>query len=110
MKAHELKLKAVGSDILDEKGFIVASSDYPFRILYDWDKQGFNHWSTDKPSGEKANYEVEEKDAESLAKLFAAAPEMIEALQWFIDRCDKGEVRSTRTYNRFKEIIKKATE
>lgn len=47
---------------------------------------------------------------EANAKLIAAAPEMIEALQWFVDRCDKGEVRSTKTYNRFKEIIKKATE
>lgn len=52
----------------------------------------------------------EKEEAEANAKLISCAPEMLEALQWFVDRCDNAEVRSTRTYNRFKEIIKKATE
>ncbi len=30
-----------------------------------------------------------------------------EAMQWFIDRCDKGEVRSKKTYARFKELLTK---
>ena len=30
-----------------------------------------------------------------------------EAMQWFVDRCDNGEVRSKRTYERFKEILNK---
>lgn len=26
-------------------------------------------------------------------------------LQNFVDRCDRGEIRSNRTYNRFKELL-----
>ena len=43
------------------------------------------------------------------AKLIVVSHEMLEALQWFVDRCDKGEIRSKKTYARFKELIKKAT-
>lgn len=50
------------------------------------------------------------KEYEANAKLIVAAPEMLEAMQEFVDRCDKREVRSVRTYAKFKEIIKKATE
>jgi hypothetical protein len=31
---------------------------------------------------------------------------MKEAMQEFVDRCDKGEVRSKKTYSKFKEILK----
>lgn len=41
-------------------------------------------------------------------RLIAAAPDMAEAMQEFIDRCDRGEVRSTKTYNKFKAIMQKA--
>lgn len=27
------------------------------------------------------------------------------AMQWFVDRCERGEVRSKRTYARFKELL-----
>jgi len=30
---------------------------------------------------------------------------MEEAMQWFVDRVDKGEVRSVKTYAKFKEIL-----
>lgn len=30
---------------------------------------------------------------------------MREAMQWFVDRVDAGEVRSRRTYAKFKEIL-----
>lgn len=42
------------------------------------------------------------------AHLIAAAPEMYGAMKEFCDRCDKGEVRSKRTYAKFMEILKKA--
>ena len=35
--------------------------------------------------------------------------EMLEALKWFCDRVEKGEVRSKKTYKRFKELINKAS-
>lgn len=35
--------------------------------------------------------------------------EMLEALEWFVKRCEAEEVRSKKTYARFKEIIEKAT-
>ena len=36
--------------------------------------------------------------------------ELVDALQWFVDRVDKGEVRSKRTYARFKELLAKVRE
>lgn len=42
------------------------------------------------------------------AHLIAAAPEMYEAMQEFVNRVDRGEVRSTATYNKFKTILAKA--
>ena len=42
------------------------------------------------------------------AHLIAAAPEMYEAMQEFIARVDKGEIRSKKTYIQFKSILKKA--
>lgn len=65
------------------------------------------HTPVDKNNLDLLSHESEE--AKANAKLIAAAPEMLEAMQEFIDRVDKGEVRSTRTYNKFKEIINKAT-
>jgi len=32
----------------------------------------------------------------------------LKALKWFCDRVDKGEVRSKKTYTKFKELIKNA--
>ena len=42
-------------------------------------------------------------------RLIAVAPKMLEALQMFVNRVEKGEIRSKKTYAQFKEIIKKAT-
>lgn len=33
--------------------------------------------------------------------------EIIQALKWFVSRVEKGEVRSVKTYNKFKELIAK---
>ena len=43
------------------------------------------------------------------ARLIVCAPEMLSAMIEFCERVEKGEVRSTKTYNKFKEIITKAT-
>src|SRR5699024_6789002 len=50
------------------------------------------------------------EESKANAQLISKAPEMLEAMQWFCDRVDNGEVRSTKTYNKFKQIIKEATE
>lgn len=42
------------------------------------------------------------------SNLIAAAPEMYEAMQEFVNRVDRVEVRSTATYNKFKTILAKA--
>lgn len=42
------------------------------------------------------------------AHLIAAAPEMYEAMQEFVDRVECGEVRSVKTYSKFKAILAKA--
>lgn len=34
---------------------------------------------------------------------------MREAMQWFVDRVDAGEVRSRRTYAKYKEILSSLT-
>lgn len=41
------------------------------------------------------------------ANLIAIAPDMLEAMIEFCDRVDRGEVKSTKTYNKFKELIKR---
>jgi hypothetical protein len=46
---------------------------------------------------------------EANARLIAAAPDMLEALIWFVRRVRNGEVHSKRTYARYVEIIEKAT-
>lgn len=45
-------------------------------------------------------------DAEAIARLFKAAPDMHALLTEFVQRCDKGKIRSNRTYNKFKTILK----
>ncbi len=42
------------------------------------------------------------------AKLISVAPEMLEAMQCFCNRVENGEVKSVRTYSKFKAIIDKA--
>lgn len=53
-----------------------------------------------------------EKDAgylkELAQQLLNERNEMYEAMQEFVDRVDKGEIRSNRTYNKFKSILAKA--
>ena len=44
---------------------------------------------------------------EELAQLKQDKIELLEAMQHFVDRVDKGEVRSKRTYASFKELIQK---
>lgn len=65
-----------------------------------------------------AHMSVEEIDGISLQMAIANAQfivkacnmhdELVEALEWFCDRVDRGEVRSKKTYARYKEIIAKA--
>ena len=45
--------------------------------------------------------------AKANVKLFIAASEMKELIQEFVDRCDKGEVRSTITYAKFQTLLNK---
>jgi hypothetical protein len=44
---------------------------------------------------------------ETIIKHELKIKELIESMKWFCERVEKGEVRSTRTYNRFKELISK---
>jgi hypothetical protein len=48
-------------------------------------------------------------DSKANARLIAAAPEMLEAMIWFVRRVRNGEVHSKRTYTLYVEIIEKAT-
>ncbi len=43
-------------------------------------------------------------------KLIETAPELLKAVQLFNHRVDQGEIRSKKTYSKFKELIKKATQ
>lgn len=50
----------------------------------------------------------DEDEAAANAALIAAAPDMFEAMQEFVDRVERGEVRSKKTYEKFKAILSKA--
>lgn len=56
--------------------------------------------------------EEEEQVADTIVqanfRLMSQSKRMLAAMQNFCDRVEKGEVRSTKTYNEFKEIIKLA--
>lgn len=51
-------------------------------------------------------FEPHSEESKANAKLIVQSPVMLEAMQEFVNRVDIGEVRSTYTYNKFKEIIK----
>ena len=42
---------------------------------------------------------------ERIHELHEQNGEMYRALKWFCDRVEKGEIRSKKTYTRFKEIL-----
>lgn len=46
---------------------------------------------------------------EANARLIAAAPEMLDALIYFVKRVREGSIRSQKTYHMYIDIIEKAT-
>lgn len=52
--------------------------------------------------------EAKPVEVEANAHLIAAAPEMLEALEYFCVRVDEGSIQSKVTYAKYKEIIAKA--
>lgn len=60
---------------------------------------------------EAAILEIEEHDygqwpeGPNLHTIETLAETMAEAMEEFVDRCDKGECRSTYTYNKFRKIL-----
>ena len=56
---------------------------------------------------EPKNMDVEDN---ANAKLITNAPKLLEAMVEFCERVDKGEVRSTKTYNKIKNLILIVTE
>ena len=47
------------------------------------------------------------QEIEKIKELEDENTELKEALKWFCNRVDAGEVRSKRTYERFKELLNK---
>jgi hypothetical protein len=47
-------------------------------------------------------------EGQNNAYLIASAPDMYEAMEEFVHRCEIGEVRSVKTYAKFKAILEKA--
>lgn len=55
----------------------------------------------------QANAEYIVEACNNYQKLKAEKAELLECLRWFCNRVDKGEVRSTKTYNKFKQLLSK---
>lgn len=51
----------------------------------------------------------DDEEAKANAQLISVAPELLECMQNFVDGLDKGEAVNTKTYNKFKALIEKAT-
>jgi hypothetical protein len=66
------------------------------------------NYQTDTPTNGWGKNETIEK-WKANAQLVASAPELLECMQNFVDGLDKGEVVNTKTYNKFKALIEKAT-
>ena len=47
------------------------------------------------------------QEIEKIKELEEENRELKEAMQWFCNRADSGEVRSKRTYEKFKELLYK---
>jgi hypothetical protein len=68
----------------------------------------------EKDSSGRACYRVstyiraQEKELKANAKLIAAAPDLLEACQRFVDKCDTGRARSVESYSQMKAAIEKA--
>ena len=67
------------------------------------DIEEIRHW---KAVSER-RYEIIKDQQQKIEQLEKENTKLKEAMQWFIDRCDKGEVRSKKTYARFKELLTK---
>ena len=53
---------------------------------------------------------MQEYAAQECTKAEARIDELVEAMEWFVKRCENGEVRSKKTYARFKELIENPTQ
>lgn len=54
--------------------------------------------------------EPTQEEGKANALLISKAPEMLEALKYFVDRVENRTIKSTTTYNKYKQLIKEATE
>ncbi len=61
-------------------------------------------WLTEELKDYEKSNEMFEQENDGLIQ---RVNELAEAMQWFVDRCDLGEVRSRKTYARFKELLNK---
>lgn len=70
------------------------------------DTPGYTHivCNTILPATDK-EYAAQKHVIEGRMRLFAQAPEMMLAIKEFCDRVDKGEIRSKKTYAKFKDIL-----
>ncbi len=61
-----------------------------------------------KEENERLKIYLEQTQYQDHSNIKSINEELIKALEWFCARVDKGEVRSTRTYAKFKELISKS--
>ncbi len=71
------------------------------------------------PKGESYNIEIArifksdnlipEQENEDNVRLIASAPEMLDALIYFVRRVREGTIRSRKTYKKYIDVIEKAT-
>lgn len=93
------------------------------KILKDWPKfEGGDNYSIDLVFNSGATISVDRRNRYSndmsmtreemgkCALLISKAPDMLEAMIEFCQRVDKGEIKSTYTYHKFKKLIAEATE
>lgn len=69
-------------------------------------------WCNIKMTNTKLNIDVwghnmTKDQTEHIAKSFILSMDFIEAAKEFVNRVEKGEVRSTYTYNKFKDLLDK---
>lgn len=70
---------------------------------YDTMSNSHDSWFVERENGDYCRYS-------DYQKLESEKAELIKALEWFCNRVDAGEVRSKRTYARFRELLNKFKE
>lgn len=104
---------AISVDVLDEQDFPIATVDAS-PIIHDWQKKypNMHHWADGADDG-RTQIERPAEQVVANARLIAAAPDLLEALIWYVETDEVSEMAGNEFWlegrSRARAAIAKAT-